>query len=54
MSSEPEFNSHYRCQYCDELRPRTEIIFVKNRPVCRGSCQEDYYNFIMRKYQQVK
>lgn len=35
--SEPEWQAHYRCSYCHALRPKKEIIFSDDKPLCRDT-----------------
>jgi len=43
MTAEPEFNAFCRCYWCHAVKPRSEIIFVDDRPICRHSdCKKEY------------
>lgn len=45
MSAEPEFQAHYQCSWCKEVRQKDEIIFVDDKPICKDTaCKEAYYN----------
>lgn len=41
--SEDDFLPHCRCYWCHAVRPRREIIYVDDRPLCRfTNCKEEY------------
>jgi hypothetical protein len=40
----PEYHAHYSCFWCDTLRPKTEIVWVDDKPICSVSdCKDEYY-----------
>ena len=45
MTSEEDFQAHYRCTYCHAVRPKGEINFCDDNPICRDNdnCKEKYY-----------
>lgn len=45
MTAEPDFGAHYTCVYCHACRPKTEIIWCDDNPLCRDNpkCKEKYY-----------
>lgn len=44
MSVEPEFQAHLRCHYCHAVRPKAEIIFADDKPLCRDTlCRDAHY-----------
>lgn len=41
-NSETDFGAHMRCAHCHCVRPKNEVIFVGNLPVCiYGNCLEN-------------
>ena len=43
MTTEPDYNAHCRCYWCHAVKPRSEIIYVDDRPICRYSdCKKEY------------
>ncbi len=45
MTGEQDFQAHYRCTHCHAVRPKGEIIFCDDKPICRDNdnCKEMYY-----------
>jgi hypothetical protein len=42
---ETDFQAHYRCNHCHSVRPKTEVIWCDDTPICRDNptCKEQHY-----------
>ena len=44
MSSEPEFQAHYRCVWCHGLKAKADTMQVDDKRICKdGDCKDAYY-----------
>jgi hypothetical protein len=44
MSAEPEFNAYVKCSYCNDLKPRREVIDADSRYVCADDLCRDAHH----------
>lgn len=44
MTTEPEFNAHVKCSYCQGIKPLSEVIDADSRYVCRDSLCRDAHH----------